>query len=70
MVNGKCREFVDKTRRLIVKEVDHTLDVKIFAISLGVSKTLLAMHLFDDSGDGIVELLNDEQLEQIQDKFS
>jgi hypothetical protein len=37
--------------------------VKIFAISLGANKTFLAMHLFDDSGDGIVELLNDEQLE-------
>jgi hypothetical protein len=27
------------------------------------------MHLFNDSGDGIVELLNSEQLEHIQDKF-
>jgi hypothetical protein len=30
---------------------------------LGVNKTFLAMHLLDDSGYGIVELLNKEQLE-------
>jgi hypothetical protein len=58
MVDGKCKEFVDKTIRLITKEVDHTFDAKIFAISLAVSNTFLAMHLFDDSGDGTVELLN------------
>ncbi len=27
------------------------------------------MHLFDDNGDGIVDLLNGEHLEQIQNKF-
>ncbi len=36
------------------------LDAKIFMISLGDNKTLLATHLFDDSGDGIVEFLNDK----------
>ncbi len=62
MANGTCREFVDETIRLIAKEVNHTPNVKIYVISLGVSKTL-ATHLLDDSGNGIVELLNGEQLE-------
>jgi len=60
MVDGKCKESMDKTIRLITKEVDHTLDAKIFAILLGVSKTFLAMHLLDDSGNGTMELLNNE----------
>jgi hypothetical protein len=27
------------------------------------------MHLFDDTGDGHVELLNDKKIEHIQDTF-
>ncbi len=69
MVDGKCREFVNETKRLVIEQVDRTLDVKIFAISLGDSKTFLAMHSLDDNGDGIVNLLNNEQLKQIQNKF-
>jgi hypothetical protein len=60
MANGKCKESVDKTRRLIAKEVNRTPNAKIFAILLGASKTFLATHLLDDSGDGTVELLNGE----------
>jgi hypothetical protein len=56
--------------RLIIEEVDRTPDVKISAILLGASKTFLTMHLLNDSGNGIMELLNNKQLEQIQDKFS
>jgi hypothetical protein len=69
MANNKCREYVDKTKRLITKEVDYTPNAKIYVISLSVSKTLLGTHMFDDSGDGHVELLNDKQLEHIQDTF-
>jgi len=58
MVNGKCRESMDKTRRLITKEVNRTLDAKTFVILLRANKTFLATHLLDDSGDGTVELLN------------
>jgi hypothetical protein len=58
VANGKCREYVDETRRLIVEEVKCMPDAKIYAILLGVNKTLLATHLLDDSGEGIVELLN------------
>jgi len=60
---------MDEIRRLIVKEVDHTLNAKISVILQGANKTFLAMHLLDDSGYGIVKLLNYEQPEYIQDKF-
>ncbi len=33
VTNGKCREFMDEIRRLIVEEVDHMFDVKISMIS-------------------------------------
>ncbi len=69
MTNKKCREYVDKTRRLITEEVNYTPNVKIYAILLSVSKTFLATHLFDDTGDGPMEFLNDKQLEHIQDTF-
>ncbi len=29
-MNGKCRENVDETRKLIVKEVKNMLDMKIY----------------------------------------
>jgi hypothetical protein len=51
---------MNETRRLIVEEVNCTLDAKIFVISLSASKTFLAMHLFDESGDGLMELLKGE----------
>ncbi len=63
MADGKCKEFVDKARRLIVKQVNCTPDAKISMISLGDNETSLAMHLLDDNGDGTMELMNGEQLE-------
>jgi hypothetical protein len=66
VADGKWREFVDKTRRLIVKEVNHMPDGNIFVNSLSAtSKTLSASHLFNDSNDGMVELFKGEQLEHI-----
>jgi hypothetical protein len=53
-VNGKCREFVDNIRRLIIKDVDHSPNAKIYAISVSGSKTFLARHLFNDCNNGIV----------------
>jgi hypothetical protein len=69
MVDGKCKKSVDETRRLIAEEVNPTPNAKIFAISLNVNKTFLITHLFDDNGDGLMDLLKGKQLEQIQNKF-
>jgi hypothetical protein len=57
MVHGKCRVFMDETRRLITKEVDPTPDVNIFVISLSVSKTFLTTYIFNDSGDGLMNIV-------------
>jgi len=68
IADGKCWEFVEEIRRLIIEEVDPTPNTNISSISLSVSKTL-ASYLFDGSNNGIVELFKDEQLKHIQDKF-
>jgi hypothetical protein len=60
VVNGKNEELIEEIRRLIVEKVD----AKISSISLNVNETL-ANYLFDDSSNGIVELLKGEQLEHI-----
>jgi hypothetical protein len=65
IVDGKCQKSIKETRRLIVEEVDCTLDAKIFAISLNASKTFLVNYLLNDYNDGIVELLKGEQLKHI-----
>jgi hypothetical protein len=52
-----------KTKRLNAKEVGCTPDTKLFVMSLSANKTFLAKHLLDDSGDGMLELLHNEQLE-------
>jgi len=63
VANGKCKESMDEIKRLIIKEVDCTPDAKTSMISLGVNKTFLATHLLNDSGNDIVEFLDNEQLE-------
>jgi hypothetical protein len=65
VADGKCREFVDKIRRLIVEEVNHMHDANIFVNSLSANKTFLARHLFNDCSDGRAELFKGEQLEHI-----
>ncbi len=41
--DGKCKESLEETRRLIAEEVVCMLDVKMFAISMTVSKTWLGI---------------------------
>jgi hypothetical protein len=65
VVSAKCKEFMDKTIRLIIKDVDRTPNVKIFTITLSASKTFLVKHLLDDNGDDMVEFIDGEQLEHI-----
>jgi hypothetical protein len=69
VMDGKCWESIEETKRLNIEELDCTLDAKIFVISFNVSKTFLAKYLFDDSNNGIVELLKGEQLKHIENKF-
>jgi hypothetical protein len=69
VANGKCKESLEETRRLITKEVVCTPYAKMFVISLNASKTHLVGHLLDDYNNGKVKLFKGQQLEQIHDKF-
>jgi hypothetical protein len=59
IIDGKCKQSMDKTKMLIAKEVDRTPNEKIFMISPIVSKTLVR-YIFNDYSDGIVEVFNGE----------
>ncbi len=67
VANGKCKETMDEIKRLIIEDVNRTHDAKIFAIFMNVNNTFLVKLLLDDNGNGIMELLDGEKLEQIQD---
>ncbi len=54
---------------MIEQAMTHTLDAKIYAISLCANKSSFDKHLFNDNSNGTVELLHGEGLEHIQDKF-
>jgi hypothetical protein len=59
MVDGKCREFLEESRRLIIEEVVCKPNAKMFVISLSARKTL-ARQVLDDCSDGKVELFKGE----------
>jgi tyrosine-protein phosphatase YwqE len=66
--DGKCKESLEETKRLIAEEDICMLDVKMFVISMTINKTLVR-HLLNDCNYGIVEFFKGEQLEHIHDKF-
>jgi len=45
-------------------------NANVSTILLSANKTFLATHMFDESGNGPMELLKGEYLKQIQNKFS
>jgi hypothetical protein len=65
IANGKCKEFLERTKSWIVEEVDCMPNVKMSMISLSANKTFLARYLFDDCSNGKVELFKGEHFEQI-----
>jgi hypothetical protein len=42
---------------------------KIFTITLNASKAFLAHHLFNEDGEGLVEILQGEKLDKVINKF-
>jgi hypothetical protein len=54
---------------LVEGQVSCTHDAKIFAIALNASKAFLAHHLFNENGEGHVEILQGKKLDKMMDKF-
>jgi hypothetical protein len=69
VADEKCQEFVEETRKLIVKKVDRTPNANIIFISLNGSKTFFASYLLDYCNNGTMEFFKGGQLEHIQNKF-
>jgi hypothetical protein len=64
-----CRDALEEIKVLVKGQVSHTLKVKILAITLNESKAFLAHHLFNEDGEGLVEILQGEKLDKVMDKF-
>jgi hypothetical protein len=60
VADGKCRESLEETKKLIAKEVNCTPNKKFFVISLSANKTFSAKHLLNDYNDGKMELFKGE----------
>jgi hypothetical protein len=64
-----CREALEEIKVLVEGYVSHSLDAKIFVITLNVSTTFLAHSLVNENGEGHVEILQGEKLDKVMDKF-
>jgi hypothetical protein len=47
----------------------HTFNANFFIIALNASKTFLGHHLFNENGEGPMEILQGEKLDKVMDKF-
>ncbi len=52
-----CKESLEEIRVLVEGQVSCTLDAKISAIALNANKAFLAHHLFNENGEGPMEIL-------------
>jgi hypothetical protein len=64
IINGKCKELFKEMKNMVVKEILCTHDVTSSTISLVVSKIFLSHHLFNEDGQGVVELLKGHKLNE------
>jgi hypothetical protein len=69
VANGRCKKVILQVSLLFEEEVSHTPFVTNFAIDLIKSKTFLFVNLLIEDGDGLVELLQGQKLNELMDKF-
>lgn len=68
VAEGQCREILETVAELIVQEVAKTPSAKNSAIALAASKEFLETFLIHN-GDGPKEMLREEALDKVMDKF-
>ncbi len=54
---GMCKEALEEIDVFVEGQVFHILDARIFAITSNASKAFLTHHLFNDNGEGPVQIL-------------
>jgi hypothetical protein len=69
VTNGKCRKSFQNMENMVVHEVCHTPIATISTIVLFANKTFFSCHLFNKDGEGHMELLQGEKLDQMLLKF-
>jgi hypothetical protein len=70
LVDGKCRESFQEMKNMVAKKVCHTPIATTLAITFTTNKKFLFCHLFKEDGEGHVELLKGEKLDQALLKFT
>jgi len=69
MVEGHSKKVLDQVKSMVEEEASRTLGATTSAIPLTTSKTFLLKHLLNEDGEGLVEVLKDDKLCQVMDKF-
>jgi hypothetical protein len=69
LVANKCRKSFQEMKNMVANEVCCTPIATTSAIVLSTNKTFFSCHLFNEDGQGLVELLNDEKPNRILLKF-
>ncbi len=69
VVNNKCRESFQEMKNMVADEVCRTPFTTTLTIVLSTNKTFLSRHLFNEDGQGLVELFKGEKLDQMLLKF-
>jgi hypothetical protein len=63
VAKGMCKEALEEIK------VSCIPNAKIFAIALNASKAFLPHRLFNENGEGPLEILQGEKLDKVMDKF-
>jgi hypothetical protein len=70
IANNKCKESFKEMKNMVVEEVCCMPISTTLAITLSTSKTFLSRHLFNEDGEGPVEVLKGQKLDQTLLKFA
>jgi hypothetical protein len=69
IAEGTYKDASEEIKVLVEGQVSRIPKAKKFAITLNASKALLAHHLFNEDGEGLVEILQGEKFDKAMDKF-
>lgn len=69
-VEGKCKEAMEAIKNMVAKEVSYMPNVTSSTIGLAINNTFLFHHLFNEHGEGPMELLKGKKLDQTMSKFA
>ncbi len=69
IAQGMCRDALEEIKVLVKGQISCTDEAKIFTITLNVSKAFLAHHLFNEDGEGPMEILQGKKLDRVMDKL-